>query len=209
MKCPQCETEVPAGAAFCAACGAQLNDAAAAPKSPKHRLSPAGRSADPEDPEEVLWEGRFSKLAMIGSWIGAGLFTLAVVVAGFVVAFDGAMWTWAAVAIGVVWVVLALKLLYQQLSVRYTLTSQRLVHEHGLLWRSTDRIEAIDIDDVTFTQGPIARIVGVGNVKVVSSDESTPVFYLQGIDDVRHVATIIDEVRRKERRKRGVHIESV
>lgn len=208
MKCPQCGTEVAADAAFCSACGAQLAAAAASP-SPKQRLTPAGLSADPDDPEEVLWEGRYSKLAMIGSWIGAGLLTLAVVVVGLLVPFDGATWTWAAVAIGVVWVALALKLLYQQLSVRYVLTSQRLVHEHGLLWRNSDRIEAIDIDDVTFTQGPIARMVGVGNVKVVSSDQSTPVFYLQGIDDVRHVATTIDEVRRKERRKRGVHIESV
>lgn len=209
MKCPQCGTDVAAGAAFCAACGAQLTTAAAPSPTPIQRLSPAGRSADPEDPEEVLWEGRFSKLAMIGSWLGAGLFTLAVVVVGVLFSFDGAKWAWAAVAIGVVWVALALKLLYQQLSVRYMLTSQRLIHEHGLLWRNSDRIEAIDIDDVTFTQGPIARMVGVGNVKVVSSDQSTPVFYVQGIDGVRDVATMIDEVRRKERRKRGVHIESV
>ncbi|HEX6962280.1 MAG TPA: PH domain-containing protein [Lacipirellula sp.] len=209
MKCPQCGTEAPAGAAFCSACGAQLTSSAAPPPSPKQRLSPAARSADPEDAEEVLWEGRFSKLAMIGSWLGAGLFTLAVVVAGFLVPFDGAMWTWAAVAIGIVWVALVLKLLYQQLSIRYMVTTQRLVHEHGLLWRQSDRIEAIDVDDVTVIQGPIARMVGVGNVKVVSSDQSTPVFFLQGIDDVRNVATMIDEVRRKERRKRGVHIETV
>jgi membrane protein YdbS with pleckstrin-like domain len=89
------------------------------------------------------------------------------------------------------------------------MTNQRLIHEHGLLWRQTDRIEAIDIDDVTVTQGPIARMVGVGNVKIVSSDQSTPLFYLRGIDDAREVATMIDEIRRKERRKRGVHIESV
>ena len=208
MKCSQCGTEV-AATAFCSACGAPLSSAATAPASPKQRLSPRGRSADPEDPEEVLWEGRFSKLAMVGSWIGAGICTLIVVIVGFLVPFDGTTWTWAAVAVGIIWVALALKLLYQQLSVRYTLTTQRLVHEHGLLWRSIDRIEAIDIDDVTFTQGPIARMVGVGNVKLVSSDESTPVFNLLGIDDVRNVATMIDEVRRKERRKRGVHIESV
>jgi membrane protein YdbS with pleckstrin-like domain len=209
MKCPQCGTEVAAGAAFCSACGAQLNAAAASPATPQQRLAPGARSVDPEDAEVVLWEGRFSKLAMIGSWIGAGLFTLVAIIVGLIVPFEGAMWTWAAVGIGIVWVALALKLLYQQLTVRYMLTTQRLVHEHGLLWRQSDRIEAIDIDDVTFTQGPVARMVGVGNVKVVSSDQSTPVFYLQGIDGVREVATMIDEVRRKERRKRGVHIESV
>jgi membrane protein YdbS with pleckstrin-like domain len=210
MKCQQCGTEVAAGSAFCPACGAQLAATAVPPAPPKQRLTPAAAgSADPDDPEETLWEGRFSHLAMIGSWVGAGLLTLAVVVAGMMFAFDAAMWTWAAIGLGVVWLLLIAKLLYQQFSIRYTMTNQRLVHEHGLLWRQTDRIEAIDIDDVSVTQGPVARMAGVGNVKIVSSDQSTPVFYLQGIDDVRSVATMIDEIRRKERRKRGVHIESV
>jgi len=209
MKCKQCGTEVTDGAAFCSSCGAALT-AAMAPASPKQRLAPKPlANADPEDPEELLWEGRFSKLAMIGSWIGAGLFTVAAIALGIALGFDGTKWTWDVIVIAVVWLSLILWLLYQQFSIRYSVTSQRLIHERGILWRQTDRIEAIDIDDVSVTQGPIARMVGVGNIKIVSSDQSTPLFYLQGIDDARAVATMIDEVRRKERRKRGVHIESV
>jgi membrane protein YdbS with pleckstrin-like domain len=209
MKCQQCGAEVAAGAAFCSACGAQLTAGSPESLSPRQRLNPAARSYDPDDPETVLWEGRYSKLAMIGAWVGAGVITLAIVVAGVLVPFEGAMWTWATIAIAALWIVLVLRLLYQQLSIRYSMTNQRLIHEHGLLWRQTDRIEAIDIDDVTVNQGPIARMVGVGNVRIVSSDQSTPEFYLRGIDDARSVATMIDEVRRKERRKRGIHIESV
>lgn len=210
MKCKQCGSEIPGGAAFCPACGVAMPAAASTPVPPNQRLSPSRLAgADPEDPEEVLWEGRFSKLAMIGSWIAAGLFTVAVVVAGLLMPFEGMAWTYAGVVIAIVWIALALRLLYQQFSIRYSMTNQRLIHEHGLLWRQTDRIEAIDIDDVSVTQGPVARMVGVGNIKIVSSDQSTPLFYLVGIDDARDVATMIDEVRRKERRKRGVHIESV
>lgn len=210
MKCKQCGTAVPEGAAYCPACGAALAVAAMSAPTPKQRFGAKPlANADPEDPEEVLWEGRFSKFAMIGSWIGAGLFTLAAIALGLFLGFDGTKWTWDVVAIAVVWLGLVLWLLYQQFSIRYSMTSQRLVHEHGLLWRQTERIEAIDIDDVSVAQGPIARMVNVGNIKIVSSDQSTPLFYLQGIDDARNVATMIDEVRRKERRKRGVHIESV
>ena len=210
MKCKQCGAEAPNGAAFCQACGAPLTAAVAPQASPQQRLTPSRlANADPEDPEAVLWEGRFSKLAMIGSWIGAGLFTAAVVVAGLLMSFEGQAWTYAMLVIAAVWVALVLRLLYQQFSIRYSMTNQRLIHEHGLLWRQTDRIEAIDIDDVSVTQGPVARMVSVGNIKIVSSDQSTPLFYLVGIDDARDVATMIDEVRRKERRKRGVHIESV
>ena len=210
MKCKQCGTEVAAGSAFCPACGAQLAAAAAPPAPPKQRLQPAAdRGKDGDEAEVTVWEGRFSHLAMIGSWAGAAVLTAVVVAIGMIVPFDGAMWFWASMAIGVVWVLLILRLLYQQLSIRYAMTNQRLIHEHGLLWRQTDRIEAIDIDDVTVTQGPIARMVGVGNVKIVSSDQTTPVFHLQGIADARNVATMIDDIRRKERRKRAVHIESV
>jgi membrane protein YdbS with pleckstrin-like domain len=211
MKCKQCGVEIAPGAAFCQACGASVSTAAAAPPAtPASRLTPsAGRSADPEDPEQLLWEGRFSKLAMLGSWAGAGIFTIGVLVAAALLEFSDGAWFWTGVAIAVVWIVLVLWLLYQQMSIKYSMTNQRLIHEHGLLWRRTDRIEAIDIDDVTVNQGPIARMVGVGNVKILSSDQSTPEFYLVGIDNVRDLATMIDEVRRKERRKRGVHIETV
>lgn len=209
MTCKQCGAEVPAAAAFCSACGAALA-AAMAPAPPKSRLVPKpAASADPEDPEEILWEGRYSKFAMIGSWVGAGVFTVAAIVLGLFLGFDGTQWGWDIGVIAVLWLALVLWLLYQQFSIRYAVTSQRLIHERGILWRQIDRIEAIDVDDVSVTQGPIARMFGVGDVKIVSSDQSTPLFYLRGIDDVRAVATIIDEVRRKERRKRGVHIESV
>jgi hypothetical protein len=62
---------------------------------------------------------------------------------------------------------------------------------------------------VTVQQGPVERMLGVGSVRIVSSDQSTPEFHLIGIEDVRTVAGLIDDARRKERRKRGVHIESI
>ena len=108
------------------------------------------------------------------------------------------------------WIVLLLRLIYLQLSIRYTLTSQRFIHERGLLWRQQDRIETIDIDDVTVQPGARrSECSASARCGSSSSDQSTPEFLLVGIEDVRKVATMIDEVRRKERRKRGVHIESV
>ena len=69
--------------------------------------------------------------------------------------------------------------------------------------------ETIDIDDVTVQQGPVQRMLGIGTVKMTSSDRTTPEFVLVGIEDVRKVAAMIDEARRNERRKRGLHIEAV
>ena len=101
------------------------------------------------------------------------------------------------------------RLFYRQLAEHYYLTNRRFIHERGLLWRVIDRIEAIDIDDVSYQQGPIERLLGVGSIQIRSSDNSHPQLELLGIEKAREIAEQIDEVRRQERRKRGLHIESV
>jgi hypothetical protein len=73
----------------------------------------------------------------------------------------------------------------------------------------TDRIEVIDIDDVTYEQGLVQRMLGVGTIRIASSDRTHPELVLSGIDGVQQVADTIDDIRRKERRKRGLHIESI
>ena len=146
---------------------------------------------------------------MIGSWIGAAVFSIALLVAAAVIGFGSVGWTVSLVGLLLIWVGLAARLFYRQLSEHYFLTSQRFIHEKGLLWRESDRIEAIDIDDVSFQQGPVGRMLGVGTIQILSSDQSHPVMELQGIEKVREVAAMIDDVRRQERHKRGLHIESV
>lgn len=209
MKCQHCGAEVVAGAAFCQACGKSLAPVAAMTEGKKAFTTAVADRGQGADPDEVLWEGHFSKLAMLGSWLTAGVVTVGTLIAGFALGFDGRMWFWALAANAALWIVLLLRLVYLQLSVQYRLTAQRFVHERGLLWRQQDRIETIDIDDVTVRQGPVQRMLGVGTVRIVSSDQSTPEFVLVGIENVRQVATLIDDARRKERRKRGVHIESI
>ena len=215
MKCQHCGAVVVEGAAFCQTCGKSLAAAAGADVPPrptpgkKAFTSAVARRGAGEDPDDTLWQGSFSKLAMIGSWMAAAVVTLVVVIIGFAAKFAGSTWGWALLAVGAIWVFLLLRLIYLQLSVHYKLTSQRFIHERGLLWRQQDRIETIDVDDVSVQQGPIQRMLGIGTVRITSSDRSTPEFVLVGIENVRQVAAMIDEARRAERRKRGVHIESV
>jgi len=109
----------------------------------------------------------------------------------------------------VLWIFLGVAFAYKKLSVHYELTTQRFIHKSGILKRVTDRIEVIDIDDVTYEQGIVQRMLGVGTIRINSSDRTHPVLVLSGIDGVQGVADTIDDVRRKERRKRGLHIESI
>lgn len=215
MKCPQCAAELAADAAFCHKCGAPLaDDGLASSLGPKVKVRrgaplPPAPGATGDDQEDVLWQGQFSKLAMIGAWIAGGVFTLVVIAVGVLASFTGGAWAIAAAAIVIVWIGLVLRLLYLQLSLHYYLTNQRFIHERGLLWRDVDRIETIDIDDVAVKQGPVERMLGIGSIVLRSSDASTPEFHILGIENVRSVASLIDDARRKERRRRGMYIESV
>ena len=213
MICRECGTDLPDAAVFCHQCGTPVNedgDRGGDTARDRFHAATARRQQDDDSPDDEVWQGQYSHLAMFGSWISATAATLVLLVIGILFsAAGGVVWLVVGALIVVLWLGLGLLLLYRQLSIHYFLTEQRIIHEKGLLWRSTDRIELIDVDDVTFKQGPIERLLGIGNVQVTSSDKTHPDFTIQGIANVREVADKIDDLRRMERRRRGLHIESI
>lgn len=114
-----------------------------------------------------------------------------------------------AVVIVLLWLYGTLVVAYRKLSVSYRLTTRRFFHEKGILRRVTDRIELIDIDDITVEQSIIDRLVGVGTIKITSSDRTHPELVLRGIKDARRVADLMDNARLEERRRRAVHLEAI
>jgi membrane protein YdbS with pleckstrin-like domain len=181
---------------------------------PRNRLQPGGgRPRDDDDDTEVaIWKGGYSPKAMITVWIGAAFLSLVAIVGGIALGWPPTFfwgWVYYLLVILAVWGCLFLRLLYLRLDIHYELSSQRFVHERGILRRVTDRIEVIDIDDVQFEQNLIERIVGVGKIRLVTSDRSHKELLLIGIDQVKDVANKIDNARRKERVRRGLHIEAV
>lgn len=205
MNCTQCGAQVSIEAKFCHQCGAHL----AENEDPRAKLQGATTNRDDDSPEDELWQGKFSQRAMIGSWIGAAVFSVVLLLTAAVGSFSGKGWGISLVVIFCVWLGLVARLFYRQLCEHYYLTNRRFIHERGILWRVIDRVEAIDIDDVSYQQGPVERVMGVGSIQIRSSDTSDPVLELLGIENVKEVAEMIDEVRRQERLKRGLHIEAV
>jgi len=208
MHCTQCGRDVPAEAAFCPQCGARLADAkdqAAAEGPQRLRVVQPGRG--PQAPEEEIWAGTYSPKAMIGSFVGAALLTaIGAALAALAGPAGGVAFV---IGLVIVWGGLVLLLLYRRLSVRYRLTTYRLFHDTGLLSRIGNRVEVIDIDDVTVRQGLIERMFGVGTIVIQSSDATHPQLSLPGIEDARPVADLIDATRRAERQRRGMFMENV
>jgi uncharacterized membrane protein YdbT with pleckstrin-like domain len=220
MKCPVCDAEAPAGARFCQNCGGKLPPSDESPDSDPPTGAPAaatvtksagataltGRRRVSDVPEETLWEGSYSPKAMLGSAVGAGLVSVVLIVAS---AVWSPAWPIFLGLVIVVWLVVGARLAAKRLGIHYRLTNQMFYHQHGVVNRVTNRIEAIDIDDITWQQGPFDRLVDVGKIKISSSDRSDPVLWVQGVENVQEVAHLIDKARRAERIRRGVSVESL
>jgi membrane protein YdbS with pleckstrin-like domain len=225
MRCAQCGIEVDDDASFCPHCGERLKtDRPAAPEpagaaeenaaANSHATAARRLDQDPTrfgtaaPPEEDFWSGTFSPKAMVGPAAGAAALSLLALVGVILWWPSGAGWLTLLVVLVLVWGSLGLLLAYRRLSIRYRLTRYRLFHERGLLARTTDRIETIDIDDVTVHQGIIERILGIGTILVTSGDRTHPALRMPGIDRVQQVANLIDSARRAERQRRGLHLET-
>ncbi len=234
MICPSCGTDVVDSGVYCHKCGARLeatdsteavpgqprasqpeseeppSEAPAEEPGPRERVQQAisSRRSGGEEGEEELWSGGYSPRDMHGTWIVFGAISVVAVAVGF---WIGAWWLWWIVGIGVagMWLYGLSILILRRLSVSYRLTNKRFFHERGILRRVTDRIEMIDMDDISVEQTIFDRMFGVGTVRITSSDRSHPILELRGIENPQHVAGIMDEGRLLERRRRGLFVESV
>lgn len=222
MQCQDCGRDVADDAAYCPYCGKKISStpsvqAVASPPSgdalhpatatEKLRQDPT-RFGSEAPQEEELWEGGFSPKAMYGRMILLAIVTAACLIAVALLWNQPVGWLTVSAGIVILWGALGLSIVYRRLAVHYRLTRYRLFHERGILSRVTDRLETIDIDDVILKQTLLDRMLGIGTIIVMSSDRTAPELRLTGIDQVSHVADLIDNTRRAERQRRGIHLET-
>lgn len=191
ITCPDCGREVSTLASACPHCG---------------RPSPAGfapiaASAAAPASEETLWHGTPSWRVLIGK-VALMIVTVIIIplLAGFAAgrAPDVEMssriskigWWITAIAL-VVQIVGFLIAMMRLQSTIYTITNQRILIEQGMLSKSVAEIDLRYVDDTQFFQTVFDRLLGIGNVTLVSSDKALPVTMLHGIHDPRAVREII------------------
>ena len=192
IACPDCGRDVSTLAPSCPNCG-RPSPAAMTPILPAFGAPPPAK-------EETVWSGSPSMAllagriaALIGFAVGIPL--LAYFIAGLAEESEGA----GLVTAG--WVVTAGLVLILLISIvggmvvlrstQYTITNQRLLTESGLFTKRVDEIDMRLIDDSHFHQGFVHRMLGIGNVTVMSTDKNTPVFTMRGVRDPRAVRELI------------------
>lgn len=130
---------------------------------------PVAGSAETDDAgaeREVLSTGP-SSIGYLGRAIAGLLFCLAGIVFLFSIPVAGAVLLCVGVLLLIsIWVAVA--------TIRYRLTDQRLICRRGLIARRIEEVELFRVKDVTVSQGLLERILGIGSVVVLSTDDSTP-----------------------------------
>jgi hypothetical protein len=222
MRCPACGVEAVEQAVFCHKCGERFGPGGAeSPQDSRVGGQPAAGTAEileqavsarrgaPDQPEQELWRGGYSSKAMIGAWVASGLVDVVLLVLGVVLKLGTGGWLVLLLLMPLPWLYYFSVLCYRRMSVHYLLTTQRFIHERGILRRVNDRIEALDMDDITFEQGLLERLMGVGTIRIMSHDRTDPAIALPGIENVQKVAALFDDARLAERRRRGLHVEQI
>jgi uncharacterized membrane protein YdbT with pleckstrin-like domain len=98
---------------------------------------------------------------------------------------------WIGGAILIILIISFLLALARLRSTIYTVTNQRVMIETGMVSKNLSEIDLRYIDDTQFHQGLTDRMLGIGNVTIISSDRSTPTYVLRGIRDPRALREMI------------------
>lgn len=146
--------------------------------------------------EETLYEGGPAWPAALRGYAGGTVLILG----GLLLAWKADPWALLLSASGLVW--MAASELHRR-SVRYKLTTHRLLIERGVLGRSVNNLDMFRVEDVRFDQAAWQRLFGVGDIVFLSTEPTVPRVAMQDIHGARElfekavVATKDERARQK------------
>jgi len=185
--CSDCGREVSTSAPACPHCGRPNAPAVVAPQAPA--AAPA---------EQTLWRGSPSWLLLLGKliWLALAAIVLPAVVfwanRRFLPDPQPMRIVWLVVAAVIVWRAVGVGIALARIrSTLYAVTNQRVIIESGIMEKKVEDIDLRYIDDTNFRQRLFERMLGIGNVTIVSSDKVAPLFVLRGIPDPRGLRELI------------------
>mgnify|MGYP001575098363 CR=1 FL=1 len=155
-----------------------------------------------EATETILWFGSYStKSLAVGMILGAAGFVMVTGAVFYELGVTKAACVLSVLS-GVPLAFLWLLGQYRRFTLKYTLTTRRVIVESGLLNLNIGRVALLAISDVTCRQSGLDRAFGIGTIVVNSTDISDPVLKLLGVPDVRPVTELLDKACTEERNKR-------
>jgi len=154
--------------------------------------------------ETAIWKGSSSPLLYLGTFVLCGLSVLLVIA----LAIASRRW-WIGLGIFIPAGFAGFKWLINQFRV-YELTTQRLKISSGILNRKTDELELYRVKDITLLSPLHLRVFGLGNIAIVSHDETNPKVIMEAIPKVESLRESLRnnvEICREKKRVRLAELE--
>lgn len=155
----------------------------------------------PATAETLLWSGHTSQ------WVHFWFYLLCIILAGAiavgatVLALPTGGLTYLALIIPVL---LWLVRWWVTKCTTYELTSQRLRIRSGVLNRRVDELELYRVKDYAMEQPLLLRMVGLGNLTLITSDATNPQVAMKAIPDVENVREKLRAAVQTERDRKRV-----
>ena len=155
-----------------------------------------------DDTEQVYYEGSPLLRGDIEKLFGWGLLGI-LLIGGAVIAFLYSLWV-VAIPLFLLGILFFFIPILMVRTIRYRISNYRIDYERGLFSRKIDTLELWHVEDISFFQSFFDRMVGCGDIKIISHDETTPQLLLKGLPEPR---TIFDNLKQRiiaVKRQRGV-----
>ena len=89
-------------------------------------------------------------------------------------------------------------------TVRFRVSNYRIDFERGLLSKHIDTLELWHVEDIRFDQSLLDRMLNVGNITILSHDDTTPKLIMNGLPNPRPLFEALKQRVIAVKRQRGV-----
>lgn len=161
-----------------------------------------GSADNPADANEVVYfEGSPALRGSLGRLLLCGLLAAGLIVGAVVLRAQGWWVPLAGVVLAIAVVAMPIILIR---SVRYRITNYRIDYERGVFSKDIDTLELWHVEDLSFHQSLMDRILCVGGITVVSHDAATPRLLLRALPNPRPVFETLKQRIITVKSQRGV-----
>ncbi|MCZ7645932.1 MAG: PH domain-containing protein [Planctomycetota bacterium] len=199
MECPYCAEIIRAKAKKCKHCGTDLAATISPPTGLLLDSTPAGMlgRAQAQQPSagrpRVIFEGVGSQYQNLAGFLA--LFVFSVISLGL-----GPL----ALLLIPLFIAAAVNAYLGVKYRKFRVTETRIEVEWGIFLKSSGQILMVRVKDIRFQQGFFERLLGYGHVVILSSDPSTPLLVLAGIEDAHRVYREIQALTEQISMRHGV-----
>jgi len=160
-----------------------------------------------DDREEVYYQGSPLLRGELGRVLGWGTMGAIVFVMPILAwAYGWRFWpgVWLSLIFWIGGVALALWPGVVTRTIRYRISNYRIDYERGLLAKRIDTLELWHVEDITFNQSMMDRVMRVGTITIISNDDTTPQLALHSVPNPRPLFEALKQRVIAVKRQRGV-----